>query len=175
MDRDPGDFDSVQLKALKEFLPTDEERSALQAYVKKGEGSAEKMASIMTDLSECEKYMVAMMKVENAAAKFDCMIFRQQFKSRLDELMTGVNTVKTACDEVRSSERLRKMMAVILTLVNQINTGGDGNLAIGFSLDALLKLNEVRMHEREFHVKKPTLSPLTNCLSFVIATGKSFR
>ena len=35
-------------------------------------------------------------------------------------------------------------MAVILTVVNQINTGGEGNMALGFTLDALLKLNEVR-------------------------------
>jgi hypothetical protein len=114
-------------------------------YLKAGKESEGKMKAILADLSECEKYMVAMLDVNNAAEKFDCMLFRQQFKSRLDELMTGVNTVKTACEEVRTSERLRKMMAMILTLVNQINTGGDGNLAVGFSLDALLKLNEVRM------------------------------
>jgi hypothetical protein len=34
-------------------------------------------------------------------------------------------------------------MAMILTLVNEINTGGDGKMAVGFSLDALLKLNDV--------------------------------
>jgi len=35
-------------------------------------------------------------------------------------------------------------MAIILTVGNQINTGGEGNSqAAGFSLDALLKLEEV--------------------------------
>ena len=49
-----------------------------------------------------------------------------------------------ASEEVRSSERLRKLMAIILTVGNQINTGGEGNSqAAGFSLDALLKLEEV--------------------------------
>lgn len=102
------------------------------------------MATAMADLSECEKYMAAMMKVDHAASKFDCMIFRVQFNGRIDELVNGITIITKACDEVRSSERLRKMMAMILTLVNEINTGGDGNVAIGFSLDALLKLNEVR-------------------------------
>jgi hypothetical protein len=36
------------------------------------------------------------------------------------------------------------MMGFILTVGNQINTGGTGNVAAGFSLDALLKLDEVR-------------------------------
>jgi formin 2 len=126
---------------LKEFLPTDDERKALQEYLKNREHD---MANAMADLSECEKYMAAMMKVDHAASKFDCMIFTVQFNGRIDELVNGITIITKACDEVRSSERLRKMMAMILTLVNEINTGGDGNVAIGFSLDALLKLNEVR-------------------------------
>ena len=40
---------------------------------------------------------------------------------------------------------IRVILAIILTLVNQINTGGDKEGAHGFSLDALLKLNEVRV------------------------------
>ena len=158
--RDSGKFDSTQLAALKEFLPTDEERIALSNYLKKGETSPESMTAAMADLSECEKYMAAMMKVENAASKFDCMLFRVQFEGRLNELIEGINIITKACDEVRSSERLRKMMAMILTLVNQINTGGDGNLAIGFSLDALLKLNEVR---RRLFAPMPTTNETHRC------------
>lgn len=141
---DSGKFDSTQLSALKEFLPNQDEQKALEAFMKRGDGSAQAAAEALSGLSECEKYMVEMMKVDNAAKKFDCMLFRVQFKSRVDELIEGINIVNKACEEVRSSDRLRKMMAMILTLVNQINTGGDGNLAVGFSLDALLKLNEVR-------------------------------
>ena len=60
-----------------------------------------------------------------------------------EDLLEAIQTIETACDETRNSERLRKMMATILTLVNQINTGGEGKVAAGFGLDALLKLNEV--------------------------------
>lgn len=95
------------------------------------------------DLSDCEKYMYIMSDVPDAAAKFDCMIFRVQFDSRFEELVSAIKVVEQACDEVRSSEKLRGVMALILTLVNEINTGGDGKEVIGFTLDALLKLNEV--------------------------------
>ena len=89
-------------------------------------------------------YSVQQMKdVENAADKFDCMLFRSQFHQRLDELQESIHKVELACDEIRNSEKLQGIMAMILTLVNQINTGGDGNVAAGFTLDALLKLNEV--------------------------------
>ena len=98
---------------------------------------------MMNDLCPCEKYMVAMMGVPNAASKFKCMLFQIQFKSRIEEINESIETLLTACNDVKSSERLQKLMAIILTIGNQINTGGDGNMAAGFTLDALLKLNEV--------------------------------
>jgi hypothetical protein len=150
--RDAGEFDSTQLMALKEFLPTDEERVALGNFCKDLSGSEEDKAKSMAALPSCEKYMIAMMEVKNAPAKFDCMLFRVQFQSLLDELIVGINTLRKACDEVRNSERLRKMMAMILTLVNQINTGGDGNMALGFSLEALLKLGEAKAFDKKTSV-----------------------
>jgi hypothetical protein len=80
--------------------------------------------------------MVAMMGVPNAADKFNCMLFQIQFRSRITEINESISTLLKACDDVKNSTRLRKLMAVILTIGNQINTGGDGNMAVGFSLDA---------------------------------------
>jgi hypothetical protein len=111
--------------------------------MKRGEKPEEEKAKVYADLSETEKYMVTMMEVKDAAAKFDALQFRTTFKSRFEDITSAIRTLNSACDEVRTSERLRKLMAIILTVVNQINTGGEGNVALGFSLDALLKLNEV--------------------------------
>lgn len=142
--RDHGKFDATQLKALKEYLADAEERRGLIAYMKKGESSQEVKDQLYADLSETEKYMVSVIDVPEAGEKFDAMLFRTEFKTRFQEISEAIRTLNTACDQLRSSERLRKLMAVILTVVNQINTGGEGKMAMGFTLDALLKLNEVR-------------------------------
>lgn len=142
--RDIGKIDATQLKALKEFLPTSDEKTALRAFMNGVGSSEEARRSAYAELSECEKYMLAIVDVDDAAQKIDCMLFRVQFRARIDEILKAVRIVEEACREVRSSEKLREIIALILTLVNEINTGGDGNEAIGFSLDALLKLNEVR-------------------------------
>lgn len=139
-----GNLDSTSLTALKEMLPTLEETKALTAFVENFESSSGAKQKAYDELSECEKYMYSMISVTKASAKFDCMIFRAQFQSRYEELLDSVEIIEKACDEVRMSERLQTLMVMILTLVNQINTGGDGNEAVGFTLDALLKLNEVR-------------------------------
>jgi hypothetical protein len=138
-----GKLDGTQLQSLKENLPTADERKGLLEYMNRcGESEEEKRAAYV-QLSECEKYMLAMIEVENAAKKFDCMHYRVQFQTRLAELVESIRVVETACTEVKNSEKLREIMAMILTLVNEINTGGDGKMAVGFSLDALLKLNDV--------------------------------
>jgi formin 2 len=137
-----GTFDFTQLKALKEFLPTEEESSGLNLYTLKAKKSKEEEKA-MADLCPCEKYMVSMMRVPDAADKFDCMLFETQFTSRIEEINESIDTLNKACIDVRESLRLRKLMAMVLSLVNQINTGGDGKLAAGFTLDALLKLDEV--------------------------------
>jgi hypothetical protein len=141
--REVGKFDSTQLKALKEYLPEPDERAGLTAYMKNGESSAESRQQLYADLSETEKYMVTLMDVPNAAAKLEALLFRSLFSSRFQDVTEAVRVLNSACDELRSSDRLRKLMAMILTVVNQINTGGEGNAAMGFTLDALLKLNEV--------------------------------
>jgi Formin Homology 2 Domain len=157
--REFGKFDSTQLKALKEYLPDTDERSGLTAYMKKGESSIESQQQLYADLSETEKYMVTLMDVPNVASKLEALLFRSLFSSRFQDVADAVSVLNAACDELRSSDRLRKLMAMILTVVNQINTGGEGNVAMGFTLDALLKLNEVSI----FYVEKSAFSlPLTD-------------
>lgn len=111
--------------------------------MKKGEKDPELRAKLFSECSETEKYMVTMVEVANAGAKLDAMLFRNDFKNRFEESTEAIRILNNACDELRSSEKLRKLMAIILTVVNQINTGGEGKMAMGFTLDALLKLNEV--------------------------------
>jgi formin 2 len=127
--------------------------------MKKGEKSEDERKSLFADLSETEKYMVTMMEVEDAAAKLDAMMFRSVFKSRCEDITTATKTLNLACDELRSSEKLRKLMAVILTVVNQINTGGEGKAAMGFTLDALLKLNEVSTNRIRTNCALRSLNP----------------
>jgi hypothetical protein len=150
---DCGELDDTQLKALSEFLPTNDERFAIEGYIKSFESQTEEVKiSAINDLCLCEKYMLAMMKVDMANEKFDCMLFKYQFDNKLKELMQGVTTLTNACEEVMTSARLRKLMAMILMLGNQINTGGSGRMAQGFSLDALLKLDEAKAFDKKTSV-----------------------
>jgi len=149
---DCGKLDDTQLKALREFLPTKEERFAIQGYVKGASASKKTKEAAINDFCACEKYMYAMTEVEMADEKFECMLFKYQFDNKLKELTEGVTTLISACEDVQKSVRLRKLMAMILMLGNQINTGGSGRVAHGFTLDALLKLDEAKAFDKKTSV-----------------------
>ncbi len=142
--REPRDLNTTQLKAMQEFLPSDDEVKGLTNYLQKHSSSEEVKCAAMRDLCACEKYMVAMMNVEDAHSKLDCIIFCSQYETRRKEIVDDIEAITKACAELKQSNRLRKLLGLILKLGNLINTGGEGKMAKGFSLDALLKLNEVR-------------------------------
>lgn len=172
LQRDYGKLDDTQLKALREFLPTKEEKNAIEGYVKGASSSMKTKEAAISDFCSCEKYMLAMMKVDMADEKFDAMIFKFQFDSKLNELMDGVTILINACEEVQKSVRLRKLMAMILMLGNQINTGGSGTMAQGFTLDALLKLDEVSSYFWLLEEQSYVIQKLWYCVPPLLIPGQ---
>lgn len=123
------------MRAFQEFLPSEEEVGNLQNYLKN---------EPFDDLCAAEKYMVAMMRgAKNPKSKITGIVFVMEFQSRFDGILRSVNDMISACDEVKNSILLRKLIAITLTLGNHINTGGEGNVAAGFSLNALVELDNV--------------------------------
>ena len=139
----------TQLKALKEFLPSQDEKTGLQLYLDKACSSEESKKLAIESLCECEKYMLAMIRVNGAADKFDCLIFESQFATRVRDISESVNLLTRATEEVRTSSRLPKLLAMVLTLGHYINTG-ESKVSGGFTVDALLELDKVSPSHFEF-------------------------
>lgn len=148
MVRDTGKLIATQLADLKKFLPTKEEKLGLQSYMKGVSRTESTKKSALENLSECERYMLEMLRVEGAAEKFDCLIFESNFADRVRDIAEKVDLLSKASDEIKKSNRLPKLLAYTLSLGNYINTGeskGSG----GFTMDALLELDKVRLTDFE--------------------------
>lgn len=75
-----------QIENIIEYLPTKDERRALEAYMLEGgQDAAEKFEG----LCECEKFMVSMMTVKHAKRKVRALLFKLQFESCLEALYHG--------------------------------------------------------------------------------------
>jgi len=136
-------LDSSQLRTLQKFLPAEDEAVALKKYTNRAN------AEEIQQLSDCERFMIAMMNVTNVQSKFDCMIFQLQFHDHLQDLLNDIILVERACDSVRHSAKLKKLLASVLSLGNEINSNEEGdNMVEAFKLETLLKLSEVSIRDK---------------------------
>ncbi|KAK8511735.1 hypothetical protein V6N12_000779 [Hibiscus sabdariffa] len=126
-------LDVDQVENLIKFCPTKEEMELLKGYT----GDRE-------NLGKCEQYFLELMKVPRVESKLRVFSFKIQFGSQISEFRKSLNTVNSACNEVRNSLKLKEIMKKILYLGNTLNQGTARGSAIGFKLDSLLKLTDTR-------------------------------
>jgi Formin Homology 2 Domain len=142
-----SELTAEQIENLIEYLPTKEERKALESYMLEGgQDAAEKFES----LCECEKFMVSMMTVKHAKRKVRALLFKLQFEGCLEDIHHDTVAIEEACDELTNSVRLRQLFGIVLTFGNRLNTAGNGKRKAGaFSLDSLLKLHQAKAFDKK--------------------------
>jgi len=148
---DVGNMDENEVRAHMQLLPTKEEIKSIEAYLSKSKTEEEKEEAI-SKLGECEKYMLAMMGVQDAAKRFQCLLYRAQFDTRVEEIENEVKDLKEACKCVRGSDRLRKLLVLALRLGNTLNTDGSEESASAITLDSLLKMHESKAFDKQTSV-----------------------
>ena len=104
-----------QLAAMKEFLPQPDEASKIAAFMAGG-GTEEA-------LGRAEKYMHAMLSVPNAALRLGVMEFNKTLSGRVGYVQKMVGSIESACDDVKMSAALKKVLKTILKVGNQMNDG----------------------------------------------------
>jgi len=85
-----------------------------------------------------------MMKVPRVESKLRILSFKIKFVTQVADLKTSLNTINSVAEEVRSSVKLKRVMQTILSLGNALNQGTARGAAVGFRLDSLLKLSDIR-------------------------------
>ncbi|XP_048434693.1 formin-like protein 3 isoform X2 [Pyrus x bretschneideri] len=130
---DDSALDIDQVENLIKFCPTKEEMELLKGY----NGDKE-------NLGKCEQFFLELMKVPRVEPKLRVFSFKIQFHTQVSDLRKNLNTINSVADEIRSSEKLKRIMQTILSLGNALNHGTARGSAIGFRLDSLLKLTDTR-------------------------------
>ncbi|XP_048624870.1 formin-like protein 20 isoform X2 [Brassica napus] len=126
-------LDSDQIENLIKFCPTKEEMELLKNYT--GDKAV---------LGKCEQYFLELMKVPRVESKMRVFSFKIQFGTQITEFKKSLTAVNSACEEVRTSPKLKEIMKKILYLGNTLNQGTARGAAVGFKLDSLSKLSDTR-------------------------------
>uniref|UniRef100_A0A1J3IYZ2 Formin-like protein n=1 Tax=Noccaea caerulescens TaxID=107243 RepID=A0A1J3IYZ2_NOCCA len=126
-------LDADQVENLIKFCPTREEMELLKGYT----GDKDK-------LGKCELFFLELMKVPRVETKLRVFSFKIQFRSQISELKNSLSVVNSAAEQIKNSEKFKRIMQTILSLGNALNQGTARGAAVGFKLDSLPKLSETR-------------------------------
>ena len=132
-------FTVEQIMSLKEYLPDVSEATALKGF-------RSKTPDDVDQLGLAERYMLMMVDCRHAAKRLECMRYNKQFTSRVTEIRKGIKAIETACDDIKISGSLKKVLKAILKVGNQMN---DGAAALGFRIDTLLKLASAKAFDKK--------------------------
>jgi Formin Homology 2 Domain len=107
---DTKKFNGDQLSILHDYLPSEEESNILAPY-----------RDEFDTMSMVERYMLSMDSFQTASARLKCLMFKDGHKTRLADVTGNLRVIDNACDDVKMSLGLKKVLKTILRVGNQMN------------------------------------------------------
>ncbi|WOL11256.1 formin-like protein 1 [Canna indica] len=132
-----GNADSLGneiLEALTKMVPSKEEELKLKEY--------KDDSPFM--LGPAEAFLKAVLDIPFAFKRVDAMLYIANFDSEVNHLRNLFGSIQLACEELRDSRMLHKLLEAVLKTGNRMNVGTNRGEAHAFKLDALLKLVDVK-------------------------------
>lgn len=122
------------LEKLTRITPSREEKIEILAY----EGDAGRLA-------DAESFLYHLLKaVPSAFTRVSTMLFRFNYGSEIHQLKESLQTLDSACTELRSRGVFLKLLEAILKAGNRLNAGTARGDAKAFNLTALRKLSDYK-------------------------------
>ncbi|CAF0847252.1 unnamed protein product [Rotaria sordida] len=125
------------IKQLEKYLPTPEELKTLADY--KNE---------INDLQYSEQYFCAIGDIKRLKQRLKTLLFKANYKETVEETDKAFVEVRTACDHIRYSIKFKKMLELILTIGNYMNSSSKSYEPIhGFDISFLPKLHSTKAND----------------------------
>ncbi|XP_053860593.1 formin-like protein 3 isoform X4 [Vidua macroura] len=132
----PVDF----VECLMRFLPTEAEAKALRQY--------ERERKPLEELADEDRFMLQFSKVERLPQRMAIMAFLGNFTENIQMLTPQLNAIIAASASVKSSQKLKHMLEIILALGNYMNSSKRGAV-YGFKLQSLDLLLDTKSTDRK--------------------------
>ncbi|UJR15581.1 hypothetical protein I4U23_002517 [Adineta vaga] len=125
------------LKQLEKYLPSSEELKILADYQIE-----------INDLQYSEQYFCAIGDIKRLKQRLKTLLFKANYKETVEETDKAFVEVRSACDHVRHSIRFKKMLELILTVGNYMNSSAKSYEPIhGFDISFLPKLHSTKAND----------------------------
>ncbi|XP_040845250.1 formin-like protein 1 isoform X1 [Ochotona curzoniae] len=160
------------LELLTRFLPTDYERSLIARF--------EREQRPLEELSEEDRFMLRFSRIPRLPERMATLTFLGNFPETAQLLMPQLNAIIAASMSIKSSDKLRQILEIVLAFGNYMNSSKRG-AAYGFrlqSLDALLEMKSTDRKQTLLHYlvkviaeKYPQLTGFHSDLHFLDKAG----
>uniref|UniRef100_A0A2K5MND7 Formin like 1 n=1 Tax=Cercocebus atys TaxID=9531 RepID=A0A2K5MND7_CERAT len=160
------------LELLMRFLPTEYERSLIARF--------EREQRPMEELSEEDRFMLHFSRIPRLPERMTTLTFLGNFPDTAQLLMPQLNAIIAASMSIKSSDKLRQILEIVLAFGNYMNSSKRG-AAYGFrlqSLDALLEMKSTDRKQTLLHYlvkviaeKYPQLTGFHSDLHFLDKAG----
>lgn len=132
----PVDF----VECLMRFIPTEAELKVLRQY--------EKERKPLENLTDEDRFMIQFSKIERLMQKMTIMAFVGNFTESIQMLTPQLHAVIAASVSIKSSQKLKKILEIILALGNYMNSSKRGAV-YGFKLQSLDLLLDTKSTDRK--------------------------
>ncbi|TKR77381.1 hypothetical protein L596_018366 [Steinernema carpocapsae] len=134
LEEDRADLIGLErLKVLCTLLPEDEESSTLRGYT-----------GDMALLGTAEIFILSLISWKNYKLKLDSMILREEFQVTMEGVGPQIFMILEASKDLKTSRSLQKLLYVVLHMGNYLNHGGNAGNAVGFKLNSLWRIVDLR-------------------------------
>ncbi|XP_043440731.1 formin-like protein 1 isoform X6 [Prionailurus bengalensis] len=128
------------LELLTRFLPTEYERSLIARF--------EREQRPMEELSEEDRFMLRFSRIPRLPERMTTLTFLGNFPDTVQLLMPQLNAIIAASMSIKSSDKLRQILEIVLAFGNYMNSSKRG-AAYGFRLQSLDVLLEMKSTDRK--------------------------
>ncbi|KAM7067374.1 formin-like protein 1 isoform 4-T4 [Molossus nigricans] len=128
------------LELLTRFQPTEYERSLIARF--------EREQRPLEELSEEDRFMLRFSRIPRLPERMATLTFLGNFPDTVQLLMPQLNAVIAASMSIKSSDKLRQILEIVLAFGNYMNSSKRG-AAYGFRLQSLDALLEMKSTDRK--------------------------
>ncbi|XP_019628787.1 PREDICTED: formin-1-like [Branchiostoma belcheri] len=132
-------LDLDRLQGLYDMRATEKELAEIKRF---------KQENKQVVLDKPEEFLLQLAEVHNLQDRLECWIFTERFSETMFNLHQQMNSLMSACSELRHSEHLHAVLRLVLAAGNYMNGSTPRGQADGYQLDILAKLRDVRTKDK---------------------------
>nr|XP_028605277.1 inverted formin-2 isoform X3 [Podarcis muralis] len=129
-------FDVEVLKQLLKLLPEKHEIENLKSFKEEKD-----------KLANADQFYLLLLGVPSYQLRIECMLMCEETAVLLEMLQPKAETIRRACEDLLTSQRLPVFCQLILKVGNFLNYGSHTGDADGFKIGTLLKLTETKANQ----------------------------